>query len=543
MVIRELVTLLGFKADDKAFKEYDRQFGKLKDSARQLSIFAAAAGGAIFGLAKTTANAGDVARKTAQGLGLTTEAFQELAFAAKINGVEQDQFRAALSQMTAKLREAGGGTGMAAESFKKLGVEVKDSNGQIRNTDLVLGDLAEALSKLPDGAQKTALAMSTIGEESGSRLIPFLNQGRAGIEALRKEAIELGIVLSDDTAKASEEFNDSLTRAQSAMTGLRNIIGGPLLKALTPMIKEFTNYIKLNKDIIKQNMEGVFEGLFGVLKGIFGTLGGLLKLIANVSKAFGGLGNVIKFVTFAFVGFKAATILVAIGGMVMNLAKAFSFMGNAALLAQAKAIALPLAIGAAIAGIIALVALAVEDIVAFFDGRDSLTGRIVQAFNDIFPELEEWFGNLTGLFGTAGKVLITTLLTPLRAIVNGFKTIVDVVDIFRGKIGIGDALKNAGNRFLNTIGLTDGSLGSALGMDSENTIGNVASSLGMASPASVSNTSNAQNNVNINSPVNVSVPEGTPPGEVGDRVYQGVRDGLAQVLRPANQSLKSGVAY
>ncbi|MDV7396821.1 hypothetical protein RZS08_35815, partial [Arthrospira platensis SPKY1] len=85
-----------------------------------------------------------------------------------------------------------------------------------------------------------AIAQELFGR-SGAKLIPLLNSGADGLEALRQEAEELGLVIGGDAARAAEQFNDSLTRIDAVRRGLFNGIAQqllPTLNALTDTLLE-----------------------------------------------------------------------------------------------------------------------------------------------------------------------------------------------------------------------------------------------------------------------------------------------------------------
>ena len=48
------------------------------------------------------------------------------------------------------------------------------------------------------------------------------------------------------------------------------------------------------------------------------------------------------------------------------------------------------------------------------------------------------------MFGTIGKFLVTALLTPVRIIINGFKSLMAIVDVVRGKLSFMQGLKKIG---------------------------------------------------------------------------------------------------
>jgi hypothetical protein len=118
--------------------------------------------------------------------------------------------------------------------FKALGIAVVDASGNLRDGDKVLKDLADRFQQMPDGAQKSAIAMDLLGR-SGARLIPLLNGGSQGIEQLTRQAEALGLVISDKTAREAELFNDSLAVLQAVSRGVANELAANLLPQLSSL--------------------------------------------------------------------------------------------------------------------------------------------------------------------------------------------------------------------------------------------------------------------------------------------------------------------
>jgi TP901 family phage tail tape measure protein len=127
--------------------------------------------------------------------------------------------------------EAAGGAKEQVDTFSRLGVAVTDASGQLRPTEDVLLDLAEAFAAMPDGAEKSALAVKLFGK-TGTDLIPFLNMGRAGIEQLREKFRELGLEISGSTAAAAAKFNDTLFLVSKALQGIAMKVAEAALPAL-----------------------------------------------------------------------------------------------------------------------------------------------------------------------------------------------------------------------------------------------------------------------------------------------------------------------
>lgn len=183
-------------------------------------------------------DAADQLGETAQKLGVSTEALSKLRYAAELSGVEFADLSIGLRKLTQNMAAAAGGNKQAAAMFADLGVQVQNADGSLREADQVLADIAEVLSKMPDGAEKSALSMNLLGR-SGTELVPLLNQGREGIRRLSEEAASMGLVISSETAGAAGDFNDSLD-------GIRKTVGGlvvQLAAELAPVLRDVAEWL------------------------------------------------------------------------------------------------------------------------------------------------------------------------------------------------------------------------------------------------------------------------------------------------------------
>jgi lambda family phage tail tape measure protein len=223
--------------------------GKLGPAGLIAGASIAALGVGITALVMPVARVGDEFFKLSQKTGVSVEALTALDYAAKLSDVTTEGLTKALQKLSVAMfdTQVNGEEGSAA--LKALGVSATDVHGQIRPTEAVLLDLAEKFAQMPDGADKAALAVKLFGKE-GLAIIPFLNQGREGITALMEEAQRLGLVMSEDVARASEVFNDNLTRLSAIFEGVQRQIGA----AVIPILADFTEQV-----ILAQTETGSFS--------------------------------------------------------------------------------------------------------------------------------------------------------------------------------------------------------------------------------------------------------------------------------------------
>lgn len=286
--------LITLKVIDEATPElkklvaaFDSSATSIKQKLQLIGVGVAAMGVAVVtgfaALAKSALNAADEMGDTAQKVGLTTESMSELAYAAKMNGAPLEQLKSGLLKLNQSMVAAQDDTTKQAAAFKYLGVNVKDASGKLKSSDAVFKEIAQAVSQLPDGVNKSAVAMDIFGK-SGAELIPMLNSGQEGLKGLAEEAAKLGVVFSQDLAEAAGQFNDSLDKLGTAGTGVGAIIAKEMLPVLNNLIGGLTGVIGQG-DGIRQFGEGV--GI--VFKFIVKAAAAVVFSIQTVGKVLGAI--------------------------------------------------------------------------------------------------------------------------------------------------------------------------------------------------------------------------------------------------------------
>lgn len=164
-------------------------------------------------------------QKTALGLGVTTESFSRLGYAAQQAGLSTDDMKTALGSLTKISAET-------KLTLDALNVAYQNSKGEALAADVILRNLVTTFSAYGDGVNKTATAVQIFGSEAlGRQMIPFLNQTTAALDATAKKADELGKTVSSSAvadakafAKAWQDLKDTLSGAGPFMTEVLNFI-------------------------------------------------------------------------------------------------------------------------------------------------------------------------------------------------------------------------------------------------------------------------------------------------------------------------------
>lgn len=286
MIVRELITRLGFDGDESKVRSFE---GAVKGLVGGLTLAVGAmkaVNAAAFGLANAAARVGDEVAKTGRQLGVSAEALQEYRFAFDRLGVSEGEATAGLERFSRALGRAGQGSKTEAGAFEALGVNIRNADGSLRNMEDLLPEAADGLAAIQNEAERAAMAQDLFGR-SGGRLAMALAAGGAEIENLREEFRLLGGGLTNEQAKAAEEFTDTMTNLRTVLNGIKLQIGAELMPVFRPMLQAFTEFMALNRASIIEKMGAAFEAISGVFQRLTGFAMDVFNGITRLLSLFG----------------------------------------------------------------------------------------------------------------------------------------------------------------------------------------------------------------------------------------------------------------
>lgn len=409
------------KSTDKlsAFERTTGKIGRSMTKAGTVMLGASAAvGGSILAVGKSTADyAGDM-YDMARGAGIGVEAFQKLAYAGRMSGVETEKLSASLVKFDRMVAEAAGGNKTYMQTFEDLGIKIKDSAGNLRQPNEIFEDVADIFHNTEDGIGKTALAVELFGK-SGADLIPMLNDGKAGLKAFYAEAERLGLVLSDETTAKGDAFSDQLENIGEQVKGVKLQLGAALIPALSAAAEKISKVIDKITRWVQENPElvatiGNIAMTTGKWIAILGTaaiaIGSVTFIVGQFGKVFRIVSDSIKIGTKIVSEYKNGMLLFrmqyALFSVWSKIAAAGQWLFNTSLYGC------PVVwIVAGIMAIIAAVVLLVkywDEVAAWFKKLwDAIVGIFKaawEAIKKVWDAVTGWFSNLWGgIKAGAGK--------------------------------------------------------------------------------------------------------------------------------------------
>lgn len=275
-------------AADRAFAKFGRQATRIGTTfTKYITGPLAAVGAAAMAAGYKTIEYSDRLVKLNEITGLSTDSLQEFSHVAKISGTNFETVTKSIEMFAHQLPEIAKKSGPAYEAVKQLGVSIFDSAGKVRDINDLLPDLLKRLQLIENPMERLAAAQEIFGRSAGD-LGPILKMTGAQLDAMRKEARDLGIVMDEKTVRAADALSDEIDKLKEQASAMVMEIGAeflpvfrdellPLIKTkIIPAVKEFADKIR--------GLIQWFAALDGSTKAVIGftaALGPMLIALGN----------------------------------------------------------------------------------------------------------------------------------------------------------------------------------------------------------------------------------------------------------------------
>lgn len=258
--------------------------------------------GAFVGLVRGVADAGDALAKLSTRTGDTVEELSKLQYAASLADTSNETLEKSLTKLNRVMGDADNGVTQAQEALARFGIEP----GSKLSTIEAFQQIADRVKATGDQA-KIASGLNDVFGRSFGELIPLLKGGSAELKSAGDELERMGGVMSGELARASEQFNDNITRLSKKMESLKLEIIGPLIPLFLELSDALVQTTDKSDDLSTsgQALKTIFETLavvgFNVayvFRGVGTEIGGILaqaNALAHLDfKGFSAIGAAMR---------------------------------------------------------------------------------------------------------------------------------------------------------------------------------------------------------------------------------------------------------
>ena len=114
-----------------------------------------------------------------------------------------------MEKLSKSVGEAEIGTKLYADAFKRLGVDIRDAEGNLKSTEQITKDVANGLKEIDDPAVKVKTAFDLMGR-SGTAMIQVMQNGEQGLDDFAQSARDMGMIVGQDNVRQLQEASGKI---------------------------------------------------------------------------------------------------------------------------------------------------------------------------------------------------------------------------------------------------------------------------------------------------------------------------------------------
>lgn len=206
--------------------------------------------------ARSILNFADDLATVANNVNINVERFQTLKEAFRSLEVGAESFQKILSKLIQVQGDvASGASNSATKALDRLGVSADVLSGKIQTTDQLLDAIAKAMGRIPDPAQKAALAADLVGSRLGTQFAAVIRDGGVALKQLEQQFRATGAVIDDEYIEKLAEANETWDRFVTQVQQRAVIFAGSIIKTFGQIRQQIDGFKLIAKE----------RGIFAVL--------------------------------------------------------------------------------------------------------------------------------------------------------------------------------------------------------------------------------------------------------------------------------------
>lgn len=189
-----------------------------------------------------------------QQTGISTELLSAFDVLATTTGSSLDGLSQSFVIFQKHLEEAEDPMSSAAGLFSELGIQTTDTESALRQT-------FATLARMPEGFRQTAIAQELFGR-AGKSVLAIIKETNGNLDEAIKKFRALGLIVSEEDARAADRFNDELELLHRQFEDLSVELGKEFLPAALEVVRALSDLTKASKplfDLVGSVGKPVFE--------------------------------------------------------------------------------------------------------------------------------------------------------------------------------------------------------------------------------------------------------------------------------------------
>lgn len=248
--------------------------GQVADKTRGLSAAAAGLGAAMLGNAYKSALAADDLNTLSKQTGFTVEELQKMQYASDLVDVSMDTMTGSVQKLTKNMANGN-------DAFDTLGVSITNTDGSMRSATDVWYDSLEALSQIQNETERDALSMEIFGK-SAMEMAGIVDDGGAALKEAGAEAEGLGLILSQDSLNAANQFNDAMDTLKARTSAAFLEAGASLAETLVPALESL---VSAATQVLQwfANLDGGTQAFILTVLGLVAAISPIAGIISTIT--------------------------------------------------------------------------------------------------------------------------------------------------------------------------------------------------------------------------------------------------------------------
>ena len=258
----------------------------------------------ISGIVSSVSTSLDSLNDLSNRIDVPVEKLQGLGLAAKLSGVDTEQFATAVTRLGVSIGKADPG-GAFDKTLRSVGVSLAEIRGL--RPEQQFEAISAAIGALPTSADRAAAAVEIFGRQ-GAALTPLFKEGAASVEELTARAERLGIIVGEDQVANIAEMNDAFDLVSATVEGIIGQVTGNLAPVVTAIADEFLAFVESFSgangeggtaiaDAITDTLLSGAEFLAGVFDEFVAGFGGFTGILFDAGAVFQATGEVFTIVS------------------------------------------------------------------------------------------------------------------------------------------------------------------------------------------------------------------------------------------------------